>query len=131
MDLINSSLPYQGKNLLQFKSSVFILALSLGVLLFSASAPLALGSQAVAPMSVANTLTLQSPIPQYFGTFGLSTATNGRVAVVGAYIESVPGLTGGGHAYIFNTTNGNVLYALTSPNAEYIGAFGFSVAMSG
>ncbi|MBO0888471.1 hypothetical protein J2P12_05160 [Candidatus Bathyarchaeota archaeon] len=83
------------------------------------------------PPNLGPSLTLASPSPQYFGEFGLATAVSGQVAIIGAYLEQDNGVLGAGHAYIYNTTTGTLLHILTSPNSQYEGWFGFSVAIDG
>ena len=94
---------------------------------------------------------LTSPNPQAFGHFGravaISPACDGipcRSAwhsswcllfactlVVGAANESVHGIVGAGHAYIFNTNTSALVRTLASPNAQYEGQFGWSVTAGG
>ncbi len=73
--------------------------------------------------------TLTSPKAQSGGEFGISVAVSGGVAVVGAEFEKASGQAGAGHAYKFNSTTGNLISTLTSPNAGSYGYFGGSVAI--
>jgi FG-GAP repeat len=75
--------------------------------------------------------TLTSPNPQIDGYFGWSVAVSGTTVVIGAYGETASGLSGAGHAYIFNAMTGKLLSTLTSPNAQTGRNFGYSVAVSG
>ena len=77
--------------------------------------------------------TLTSPNAQANGQFGRSVAVSGTTVVVGAPLESAgtPVQTHAGHAYVFDATDGSLITTLTSPNAQTIGFFGFSVAVSG
>ena len=70
--------------------------------------------------------TLSSPYAEQEGGFGSSVATNGKIAMVGAPLE-----TPGNNAYTFNTTTGAPLRTLASPNAQGDTGFGWSVASSG
>lgn len=76
-------------------------------------------------------ITLTSPDAQQGGLFGNSVATNGKIALVGAYHESADGLSNAGRAYLFNVTTGDLMANFTSPNPEYYGYFGGSVALIG
>jgi hypothetical protein len=77
-------------------------------------------------------VTLPSPNPQIGGEFGDSVAVSGTSVVVGAPGETAGGSSGAGHAYIFSTTTpGSPPTLLTSPNAQPLGEFGSSVAVSG
>jgi FG-GAP repeat len=68
----------------------------------------------------------------YNGTnFGYSLALSGKTLAVGAPYEMAPGGYSAGHVYIFKATNGALLRTLTSPNAQQLGRFGWSVAISG
>ena len=67
--------------------------------------------------------------------FGYSVAISGNYAIVGAYVEDDASGSQSGKAYIFNVTNGQLLFTLNNPNA-YISlstsdSFGWSVAISG
>jgi hypothetical protein len=75
--------------------------------------------------------TLTSPNAQEYGSFGGSVAISGSTVVVGAPRESAGLYTLAGHAYVFNAQTGALMETLTSPNAQYYGAFGYSVAISG
>ena len=72
-----------------------------------------------------------SPNPQERGLFGYSVAMSGDLVVVGAMGESVDGLCGGGHAYVFNSGDGALVYTLTSHNPLLGAQFGESVATNG
>src|SRR5256712_466733 len=74
--------------------------------------------------------TLTSPNVETDGWFGFPVAVSGTMVVVGAENETVGGIVGAGHAYIFSTT-GSLIATLASPNAQSNGRFGRSVAMSG
>ncbi|MGB6501064.1 MAG: hypothetical protein WBG19_06670 [Thermoplasmata archaeon] len=73
----------------------------------------------------------RSPNAQSSGQFGSSVAISGSIIVVGAPGEVASGLNGSGHAYVFNATTGKLISALSSPNPQSGGEFGFSVAISG
>ena len=75
--------------------------------------------------------TLTSPNAQTGGYFGYSVAVSGSTVVVGAVDESAATKTAAGHAYTFNAKTGALISTLTSPNAQSIGEFGFSVAAAG
>src|SRR2546428_94960 len=74
--------------------------------------------------------TLTSPNVETDGWFGFPVAVSGTMVVVGAENETVGGIVGAGHAYIFSTT-GSLIATLASPNAQSNGRFGESVAVSG
>jgi hypothetical protein len=74
--------------------------------------------------------TLTSPNARTVGQFGFSVAISGTTAVIGATGENVSGKVGAGHAYVFKTTSGALISTLTSPNAQYEGRFGWSVAIN-
>jgi len=74
--------------------------------------------------------TLTSPNVETDGWFGFPVAVSGTIVVVGAENETVGGIVGAGHAYIFSTT-GSLIATLASPNAQSNGRFGESVAVSG
>jgi outer membrane protein assembly factor BamB len=57
--------------------------------------------------------------------------TGGSFLVVGAPNETSSGQVGAGNAYVFNSTTGSLLETLTSPSPQVLGAFGWSVAVSG
>src|SRR5207253_1727850 len=75
--------------------------------------------------------TLTSPTPQPIGDFGSSVSITGTTVVVGAPRETANALSGAGHAYVFDATDGSLTTTLTSPNAQTAGGFGFSVSTSG
>ncbi|MEM8601759.1 MAG: T9SS type A sorting domain-containing protein [Bacteroidota bacterium] len=83
--------------------------------------------------------TLASPNEQDGGQFGFSASGAGDVnnddindVVVGAFFED-PGAspTEAGRAYVFNGTDGSLLYTLVSPNEEFSGDFGYAVSGAG
>ena len=51
--------------------------------------------------------------------------------IVGAANETVEGIVGAGHAYLFNTNTSALVRTLASPNAQYDGQFGWSVTVGG
>jgi hypothetical protein len=72
-----------------------------------------------------------SPNPVTPGNFGHAVAISGNTIVVGAPFET-SGTTGyEGHAYVFDATTGALVSTVTSPNPQYAGNFGRSVAISG
>lgn len=75
--------------------------------------------------------TLSSPNAQTNGQFGGSVAVSGNIVVVGAPFENASGYSKAGHAYVFNTRTGDLIFNLTSPNAQTDGYFGYSVAIGG
>jgi hypothetical protein len=84
--------------------------------------------------------TFTSPNAQTNGHFGQSVAISAggknnrnptNSIVVGAPGETVNGTVGAGRAYVFNTTTGNLISTLVSPNSENGGGFGWSVTASG
>jgi hypothetical protein len=74
---------------------------------------------------------LPHPSPLPGGQFGCQVATNGGVVVVGAYDEPVGGLVRAGNAYLFDAKTGNFINALTRPQPQGGGSFGYSVAVTG
>lgn len=72
-----------------------------------------------------------SPCPGGYSGFGHAVATNGSAIVVGAPCQIDKGFSQSGLVYVFNTTTGALVRTLSSPNAQYEGYFGYSVAMSG
>jgi outer membrane protein assembly factor BamB len=69
-----------------------------------------------------------------YDNFGWSVAISGNYAIVSAYIEDDAGGNESGKAYIFNVTNGQLLWTLDNPNSYSTSAydyFGYSVAISG
>lgn len=74
---------------------------------------------------------LTSPNPIYDGDFGYSVYMSGKLVAIGAPGETVDGDLFAGHAYIFNAVTGKLVTALTSPNVQSFGDFGFSVSMNG
>lgn len=76
--------------------------------------------------------TLTSPNAQLGGGFGSSVAISGNFAIIGAPTENADGHSEAGHAYIFDGLQTiKKITTLTSPNAQYSGNFGESVAISG
>jgi hypothetical protein len=80
---------------------------------------------------------LQSPVPEVQGSFGFSVSGAGDVnndgcpdVLVGAWREK-GGATEAGKAHVFSGQTGATLYMLQSPNPEFQGSFGFSVAGAG
>jgi len=77
--------------------------------------------------------------PNAFGAsttdrFGFSVDIDGDRAIVGAYLEDETDNSGSGKAYIFDVTDGSLLFTLDNPNEFGTSAsdnFGFSVAISG
>ncbi len=83
-------------------------------------------------------LTLISPNAQTNSRFGCAAAGAGDVdndgdpdIVVGAYGETVGGSTAAGRVYLFDAGTGALVRTLVSPNPEYAGRFGWSVAGTG
>jgi hypothetical protein len=74
---------------------------------------------------------LTSPNAQSGGTFGFSVAVSGTTGVVGAPFETASGHADAGNAYVFDASTGALLSTLTSPNAQTLGEFGYSVAIAG
>ena len=74
---------------------------------------------------------LTSPNAQEGGAFGCSVAISGKLAIVGAFGETAKGISGAGHAYVYNTNTWKLIQTLTSPNAQDAGFFGYSVGISG
>jgi outer membrane protein assembly factor BamB len=81
--------------------------------------------------------TLNNPNPYSTSdsdAFGQSVAISGNYAIVGAYNEDDIGGTSSGKAYIFNVATGQLVWALSNPNAYSTSSsdwFGYSVAISG
>src|SRR5438477_297426 len=57
--------------------------------------------------------TLTSPNPQIGGLFGFSVSITGTTVVVGAPRETANALSGAGHAYVFDATDGSLTTTLT------------------
>jgi hypothetical protein len=91
---------------------------------------LAIGSIAQAAHAVSSGSPLTSPSPQTFGNFGTSMAIDGSTVVVGAPGETVGTAADAGRAYVFNATTGELINSLISPNSQFDGGFGTSVAIS-
>jgi hypothetical protein len=62
---------------------------------------------------------------------GYSFATSGSVVVIGAPLQNVSGDGFAGNANISKAASGALVATLTSPNLQYFGEFGYSVAASG
>lgn len=79
-----------------------------------------------------NTLlfTLDNPSPNTGAYFGHSVAVDNNFAIVGAHGDDT-GAVSAGSAYIYNVTNGNLLFTLTNPFPDQNDYFGSSVAISG
>jgi len=75
------------------------------------------------------TSTLYSPQPVEGGYFGWSVAIHGTSVLVGAPYETANDSGSAGNAYIFEATTGALNSTLISPNAQYDGEFGFSLAV--
>ncbi len=78
--------------------------------------------------------TLESPNPETTGGFGKSVAGLGDAnadgcpdLIVGACLED-GGAAQAGRAYVMSGQTGSVLHTLESPNPEWLGGFGWSVA---
>jgi hypothetical protein len=87
----------------------------------------------VAPIH-ADTIELASPNPIDFGQFGISTAGIPDIdgdgfgdCIVGAWEETVGGTTQAGRVYVYSGRTGSLIRSHTSPNAEFDGAYGWSV----
>ena len=65
------------------------------------------------------------------GEFGESLAVGGSFLAVGAPNETSAQQAGAGNVYVFNSSTGSLLETLTSPSPQLLGAFGWSVAVSG
>ncbi len=110
-----------------------LLASQLFAVSFTSASALSVNSDSprLLPFSHPSNRTLTSPKAGYDGNFGQSVATNGNTVVVGAPYENASGYYEAGHAYIFNAKTGKLIRALTSPEVQAYGFFGFSVAISG
>lgn len=62
--------------------------------------------------------------------FGWSVDVDGNYAIVSAYLEDLSG-SDSGRAYIYDVTNGNLLYELAGSDTSTSDHFGYSVAISG
>lgn len=78
--------------------------------------------------------TLTSPNPEKNGNFGTSVTEIGDIdgnnatdLLIGAYGESPAGMENAGRAYVLDSSNGQFLRTLVSPNVEEYGSFGESV----
>jgi hypothetical protein len=76
------------------------------------------------------TASLQSPTPVVGAKFGGSVDFNGAYVVVGEPSLEINGLGYAGKAYIFDI-DGNLHAALTPPEPNHAGLFGYKVAISG
>jgi FG-GAP repeat len=74
--------------------------------------------------------TLTSPNTQDYGWFGFSIAISGKIAIIGAPHESIGEYMWAGYAYAFNIESGKLLKTLVSPNMQFDGYFGYSLATS-
>jgi hypothetical protein len=75
--------------------------------------------------------TLVSPNLQSVGEFGFSVAASGSTVIVGAWSETVGTNSIAGRVYAFNGATGALMGRFVSPNSQFDGQFGFSVALSG
>jgi len=75
--------------------------------------------------------TLRSPNSQDSEAAGYSIASSGNIVVVGAPFANVSSDAYAGDANISNAMTGAVIATLRSPNLQYFGDFGESVAVSG
>lgn len=75
--------------------------------------------------------TLASPNAQSYGYFGFSVAISTNLIAVGARGETSDGYYSAGNAYVFNAKTGALISMLTSPNPQFNGSFGSSVAVGG
>jgi outer membrane protein assembly factor BamB len=72
-----------------------------------------------------------SPPPHFFGdAFGASFAANEQLIVVGAQEDETRGDEGSGTVYVFDTLTGALRHTLFSPQSEFNGEFGRSVAVT-
>lgn len=78
-----------------------------------------------------STLELSSPNVQAYGDFGQAIAIHGATVVVGAPGETASSFNLAGHVYLFDGRTGAVAFTLTSPNPQFFGFFGASVAIGG
>jgi hypothetical protein len=116
--------------------SILFLFLSAGFTLVSSALSFRLANpllaSAYSPQTLDNHSTnLTSPNAQSNGAFGYSVATSATLAAVGAPSESASGFSSAGHAYLFNATSGALINALTTPNPQIGGNFGYSIAIVG
>jgi len=65
------------------------------------------------------------------GLFGESLAVGGSYLVIAAPNETSSGLAAAGNVYVYSSSSGTLLRALTSPAPQELGSFGWSVAVSG
>ena len=63
--------------------------------------------------------------------FGYSVAVSGNIAIVGAYYDSIPGVSLSGSAYLFDVSTGAQLHKLTASDAARYDYLGKWVAISG
>src|SRR5579862_2308560 len=106
-----------------------VVVLSLFLFPLFASAPAVFSSASVANPSISLLHSFASPNAQSSGLFGNAVALNGASVVVGAPQETVSGKAYAGRVYVFSL-GGVLLNTLTSPNSQYSGEFGLSVAAS-
>ena len=83
-------------------------------------------AQAFTPFTL--TQTFNNPTPESFGQFGDSVSIDGTKALVGAPGDNTGGSFSGA-AYLFNTTNGNLLQTFKKPNPQSFDRFGESVSI--
>jgi FG-GAP repeat len=74
--------------------------------------------------------TFTSPNMQNNGQFGFSVSASANEIMVGAPWETGSRYFAAGNAYTFSTKNNDLISTLTSPNAQNLGLFGWSVAIS-
>jgi|HubBroStandDraft_1064217.scaffolds.fasta_scaffold51816_1 FG-GAP repeat len=74
---------------------------------------------------------LSSPNAMAFGEFGISVAILGTTVFAGAWGENASGHIGAGNVYSFDAKTNAVILTFSSPNAQQLGEFGRSVAISG
>ena len=117
------------RNLILVLALFIVLASSsfLSVSAFGIASP----QPAISPLKGGYPKTLTSPHPQSNGEFGYSVAISGKLAIVGAWLETAGGYSEAGHAYIYNATTWKLIQNLTSPNAQDYGYFGISISISG
>jgi len=75
--------------------------------------------------------TLVSPNSVKNGDFGEALSISGKILIVSAPDETAGGIIGAGSAYVFNLQTGELIRSLSSPNGQYAGFFGGSVALNG
>ena len=118
----------------------FVLAITVTVaMVLVVGVPTAVGYSHSPPMDLAQesqvkgieaSSGVRAPAVQGDGVFGTATAMAGVRVAVGAPGETAAGLNYAGNAYVFNTKTSAVT-DLSSPNAQFEGNFGSSIAISG